>query len=1000
MSIRLRMFLAGVTTAVACGYATPVSAQASFEVRPGSFTMATSSDQAGAHADLATSFAFTRNATGSVEGLLRNAEVVAPIGFAGYPAGVKTCSPEDLQLEECPIDTQIGTLEIVLQLLEANPRFDIVALLPLYNVTPTPTETGVYGFTYNGVISGYIVLKLGPDYKVHAILKNVTTATELVRQTLTVWGVPADSSHDAQRGTHFSCVQYGESETFVQDQERCQGGGNEAKEDPVPYLVNPTHCGNEPLEAKMVNVESWEGEKAEDASTTIGPFTGCEKLKFPPSIGLIPEESHVTEPTGYNVDLRVPQSEGAEGLGTADLRDAVVALPVGTVLSPSAATGLGTCSEAQIGLGTEQPVECPNDSKLGEVSVVTPALTGELKGALYLGAPASGVIRKPPFMAYLTFAGHGVLVKIRGTVTPNPVTGQVVTTFDENPELPFSELKLLLNGGSRATVANPHVCGEYHAESDMTPWTEPFEGDVTQLSLPFAVTGCEAPRFDPSFSASTLSNQAGGYSTMRVFFSREDADEELGGLTVTMPPGVSGNIAKVSACPEPQAAEGTCGPESQVGEVTAGAGPGPEPIFIKGGKVFLTGPYDGAPFGLTIDVSETAGPLDLGEGVCNCQVVRATVNINPITAQITVSNGALPTIKDGIPFQVKSVDVDINRPEFIFNPTDCEPMSVNGTLSSVQSTLAQVSSHFQVTNCEALGFKPSFSASTSGTTSRTDGASLSAKLSYPNVGGHSILAGGYANIAKVKVDLPKQLPSRLSTLQKACTQVVFAANPSNCPAASRIGYGKATTPIFPGSLTGPAFFVSNGNAKFPELIIVLQGDNVTIDLHGETFINSEGVTSTTFATVPDVPVGTFQIVLPEGPQSALAANGNLCTSELVMPTHFLAQSGAEYDQNTPIAVTGCKAAISVVRHKVKGKQATIDVRVPSAGKLSASGLGLSRAVRSVGAAGNVDVTLILTKQEGAFLARHRDRQLAVSIKLIFTPRHGKALASSVTVMLG
>ncbi|MGH2852878.1 MAG: hypothetical protein ACRDLF_01635 [Solirubrobacteraceae bacterium] len=661
------------------------------------------------------------------------------------------------------------------------------------------------------------------------------------------------------------------------------------------------------MEAELANVESWEGEKAENVKAKIGPFTGCSSLKFPPTIAVTPEEPQATLPTGYAVDLRIPQSEGAEGIATADLRDATIKMPAGVVLSPSAATGLVSCSEALVGIGTENPVECPNASKLGEVSLVTPALTGELKGFLYLGGPPSGVITKPPFTVYLTLEGHGVLVKIRGTAVPDPVTGQITTTFDENPELPFSELKVQLNGGSRATVANPSACGEYHAESVLTPWTSPFGENAEPSSFPFQITGCQPPRFAPSFAASTLSNQAGGYSTFRVTFSREDADQDLAGLTVTTPPGLSGNLSKIPLCGEPEAGLGTCPAVSQIGEVTAGAGPGPEPVFIKGGKVFLTGPYQGAPFGLSIAVSEKAGPLDLGTGPCDCEVVRATVNIDPHTAQITVSNGALPTMKDGIPFQVKSVDVDINRPEFTFNPTSCAPMSVNGTLSSTQGMTSQQAYHFQATNCAALAFNPAFKVSTSGKTSRANGASLDAKLSFPTTP-----QGTEVNIAKVKVELPKRLPSRLTTLQKACPAAVFEANPANCPAASTVGIAKAVTPILPVPLMGPAIFVSHGGEAFPSLIIVLQGYGVTVDLVGTTFISKAGITSSTFKTVPDVPVGTFELYLPEGPHSALAANGNLCTGKpLLMPTEFVAQDAPVapvIHQSTKIAVTGCPKA--------------------------------------------------------------------------------------------
>ncbi len=453
-------------------------------------------------------------------------------------------------------------------------------------------------------------------------------------------------------------------------------------------------------------------------------------------------------------------------------------------------------------------------------------------------------------------------------------------------------------------------------------------------------------------------------------------------------------------CGEPQAAEGTCPQSSQIGEVTAGAGPGPEPYFIKGGRVYLTGPYRGAPFGLSIAVPEKAGPIDLGTGACDCEVVRATVAVNPLTAQVTVHNGALPTIKDGIPFQVKEVDVDINRPEFIFNPTDCEPMGVTGTLTSIPGMSANVSSRFQATDCAALGFKPGFAVSTSGKTSRADGASLTARLTYPNVGGHSVLASGLANIAKVKVDLPKQLPSRLTTLQKACTAATFEANPAGCPAASIVGRARALTPIFPVPLEGPAYFVSYGDAKFPELVVVLQGYGVTIDLHGETFINKAGITSSTFAAVPDAPVGSFEITLPQGKYSALAGNGNLCASKLVMPTTFTAQTGQVIQQNTPIAVTGCKATITVKRHKAKGAKASITVAVPTGGRLTASGPGLSGASARAAKAGSVTLTLALSKQERHMLARHPGHQLAAHVSLRFTSSHGKALTSSTTVLVG
>jgi len=923
---RLKTLLAGMAIALACALAIPVAAQAAephppFSIKPGSFHVTTSSDQAGAHADLTTSFAFSEDAAGGVGALPRNAEVVYPLGITGYPANIKTCDPVQLQLEICPSDAQVGTLELAFRVFPGNTtRF----LLPLFNMVPPPNEAAVFGFQLINYASGDIVLSVGPEYRVHARASNIFTGYELLSQSLTVWGVPADPSHNAQRGLNCEYRQNGE--------ENCSGhGGLASNENAVPYLVNPTQCTGAPVQAEVVGLESWQGEKAPVATTDMGPFTGCESLKFAPTISFAPEETSPTAPSGYEGNLKVPQTEGAESLGTADLKDTVIKLPEGVVLSPSAANGLQSCSEAQIGMiegkANAEPAACPAASKLAALSVITPALKEELKGTLFLGGPPAGPITHPPFTVYLTLEGHGILVKIRGSASANPVTGQVTTVFDENPEDPFSQLKIDLTGGSRATFANPSACGPYHAETDLTPWTTPFGADATPSSSPFEITGCQGARFSPSFAASSLSNQAGGYSTLRVTGTREDSDEDLGGLAVTTPPGLSGNLSKVPLCQEPQASQGTCGPASQIGEVTAGAGPGPEPYFIKGGRVYVTGPYGGAPFGLTVDVSEKAGPFDLGSGPCDCEVVRASVNIDPHTAQITVDNPTLPQGKYGIPFQVKSINVDINRPEFVFNPTSCDPLSVTGTLSSTQGIATPVSSHFQATNCAALKFQPKFAVSTQGKTSRANGASLTAKLTYPNTP-----QGTQANIASVKVELPKRLPSRLTTLQKACTAAQFEANPAGCPVASIIGRARAITPILPVPLEGPAYFVSHGGEAFPSLEVVLQGDNVTVDLVGTTFISKSGITSSTFKTVPDVPVGSFELVLPEGKYSALAANGNLCTSKLVMPTAFVAQNGAEIHESTKIGVTGCpptRPKVKAVKHKqkkAKAKKASADRR--------------------------------------------------------------------------
>jgi hypothetical protein len=275
------------------------------------------------------------------------------------------------------------------------------------------------------------------------------------------------------------------------------------------------------------------------------------------------------------------------------------------------------------------------------------------------------------------------------------------------------------------------------------------------------------------------------------------------------------------------------------------------------------------PFGLSIVNPAKAGPFDLGK-----VIVRAKIEVDPHTAALTVTTDQIPHILDGIPLQIKHVNVLIDRPGFTFNPTNCSAMKLTGTISSVEGATAAAEAPFQISNCAALKFAPKFAVSTNGKTSKANGASLSVKLTYPNAP-----FGTYANIAKAKVSLPKQLPSRLTTLQKACTAAVFDQNPANCPAASIVAQAKAMTPLLPVPLTGPAYFVSHGGEAFPDLTVVLKGSgayDITVDLVGSTQIKN-GVTTSTFKAVPDAPVSSFELNFPQGPHSALAANADRTT---------------------------------------------------------------------------------------------------------------------------
>jgi hypothetical protein len=647
-------------------------------------------------------------------------------------------------------------------------------------------------------------------------------------------------------------------------------------------------------------------------------LTGCEKLNFSPSITVTPDGTEGSTPTGLNVDLHVPQesTENPVGLAEADVKNTTVALPAGVQVSPSAADGLLACPEAQIDLHDAERASCPLSSKIGTVEIDTPLLPEPLTGSVFLASQDAN-----PFGSLLALyivaenQRYGVLIKVAGEVTPNPVTGQLVTTFKETPQLPFSDFKLDFFGTDRAPLTTPAACGTYTTETSIEPWSgtgAAAPSSKFQITSGPAGAPCQSPQpFTPGFQSGSTNLQAGAFTPFTLTMSRPDGDQTLSRVEMLMPPGLLGTLSNVKLCAEPQASQGTCGEESLIGHTVVSAGLGNDPYTVTGGKVFITTGYKGAPYGLSIVNPAVAGPFNLGT-----VVVRAAIYVDPHTAALRIVSDSLPTILDGIPLQIQHVNVTIEREKFTFNPTDCDKMQIVGTLTSSEGAVTQVATPFQVTNCATLAFDPKFAVSTSGATSRSKGASLHVRLTYPT--------GPYdANIAKVKVDLPKQLPSRLTTLQKACPAATFDANPAACPAASIVGKAKATTPVLPVPLEGPAYFVSHAGEEFPNLIVVLQGYGTTVDLVGDTYINPKtNVTSSTFGSVPDVPVGSFELTLPEGKYSALAANVNLCKSKLAMPTAFVGQNGAEIHQSTPIAVTGCAKAKKTKAKKAKARHKT------------------------------------------------------------------------------
>jgi hypothetical protein len=590
------------------------------------------------------------------------------------------------------------------------------------------------------------------------------------------------------------------------------------------------------------------------------------------------------------------------------------------------------------------------------VEVDTPLVDHPLPGSVFLAAQGDN-----PFgsliAVYLTVDDpvSGVVVKLAGRVDLDPVTGQLTVTVRENPQLPFEDFKVDLFDGPRAPLVTPPGCGSFVSTGEFDSWARP--GSMVADESPFTVSvgvgggscaGGGLPPFAPRVTAGTLNNTAGSYSPLSLRLSRGDGEQDITGFSLRLPAGLTANLSGIPFCSDEAIAGATgrsgtaeeaapsCPSGSLIGHSSVGAGVGSSLVWVSG-RVYLAGPYDGAPFSVVDVTPAKAGPFDLGT-----VVVREALRIDPQSTIVTVqpaTAGSIPRILDGIVLHIRDIRISVDRSLFTLNPTSCDRMSVSATLtgsgpdpaSPVDDVPVTLASPFQAADCPALKFKPFFTASTSGKTSRKNGAGLTVKLNFASAGG-----GREANIHAVKVELPKQLPSRLKTLENACPAATFAANPAGCPEGSRVGTATALTPIVPVALAGPAYFVSHGGAKFPELIMVLQGYGLTIQLNGETFIDKNGVTSSTFHSVPDQPVTSFELSLPAGPGSALAANTNLCAitntvlskkkvsvtvngrkrrltrtvkktvpGVLRMPTQFIAQNGMTLDQNTPIAVTGC-----------------------------------------------------------------------------------------------
>jgi hypothetical protein len=881
------------------------------------------------------------------EGNVKEVRVDLPPGISVNPFATPQCKLSELEHSACPPDTQVGEVKLTAHL-------NLVELLgqpvgatftppntPVYNMEPPPGKPLEAAFkvalfeTVVHIVGG---IDTTGDYHEFFTIKEIPPSPELVESRLIFFG-------------------------------KTLGPGGT-----LPFITMPSTClGPQKTFLKVVSYENQEETKS--FTTPVGA-TGCEKIPFAPAVKVLPSTTAQSDrPDGVTVKVEVPQNPSPESIDSSMLKDAHVVLPEGMTLNPAAANGLEACTDAQFGKGTNNPVSCPSGSQIGTDTIETPDLPpGSLTGAVFVGQPLSNDPQSGnEYRIFIDAEAprYGVSVRLEGKVSANAGTGRLTTAVLENPQVPFSDFILNFSAGAHTPLANPLVCGPATTNSSFTPYSgNPAAEPLMAFLVDFDGKGgaCPSPLPFALGQGSASAPATGGANTSFTFsLLRGEGQQYLSKLTTTLPPGLLGKIPAVTLCGEPQAEKGECAPASQIGTAAVSVGAGPTPLAL-GGNVYLTGPYAGAPYGLSVVVpAEKIGPYNYGR-----IVTRATINVDPFTSRIVIAS-QLPTIVGGAPLRLSTLSVTTNRPNFMINPTNCDPLATTTTLTSTLGAIQSLSSPFQATGCGALAFKPKFTASSNAKTSRANGAILVVKVAYP--------AGPQANIKSVLATLPKQLPSRLSTLNHACPEAIFNANPAACPALSSVGTATVRTPVLPNKLTGTAVFVSHGGASFPDLDLVLKGDGVTVILVGNTNI-SKGVTTSNFASLPDVPISSFELRLPTGRNSVLTAIGSVCKRPLAMPTTITAQNGKVIKQNTKIAVSGCP--IIVLRHRVRAHRAIITVKVPAAGRVSAGGSNLKTVSRHPRKAQNVTIEAPLSAAGLRRLALHR--RLTVRVRLGFVPK--------------
>jgi hypothetical protein len=843
-------------------------------------------------------------------GDMRSARALLPPGFYGNPEAAPACPRQEFEggIPNCSDNTQVGVLRAVVAGLSEVEG-------PIYNVNPPHGIAAELGFSSPAglVVHQYATLDTEHEYRFHVVASDIPLGVTTVTET--IWGTPADPAHDPERGGSL------------------QGAASDAPL--LPYLTLPVNCRNPLTTLLQADSVLAPGVFAQieapivDAGGNPTPMTGCESVPFEPTIAAKPTTRLAESPSGLDFELHLPNKglTNPEALAETEPEKIEVTLPEGVTLNPSASEGIGICSEAQYKAeqAFSSPAEgCPDESKLGSIDIHTPLISEQIEGSLYLAKPYENPFGSL-FAIYLVARGpgHGILVKQAGKVEPDPKTGQLITTFEGLPALPYSNIHLHFREGGRAPLVSPPSCGEYRTVARLFPAAEP--DTPYTASAPFTVErgadGGACPSgalpFNPGFAAGSINNNAGAYSPFYMGLTRRDGDQDLTKFSSVLPPGVVGRLAGTAQCPvaaiaqarSRQGAHGgqeerehpSCPASSEIGHVLAGAGVGAVLTYVPG-KIYLSGPLNGAPLSVVAIVPAVAGPFDAGT-----VVTQEALRINPLTAEVEAdgsSSDPIPHILRGIPLKVRDLRVFVDKPDFTLNPTSCDPSAAKATIwsggfdvfSALDDSPHSLETRYQAASCASLGFKPHLSLSLKGGTRR---------------GAHPALTGAYrprkgdANTSALVLTLPHSAFLDQAHIRTICTRVQFAADGGagrGCPQGAIYGKAKAYTPLLEDPLEGPVFLRSS-NHNLPDFVASLHG---IVDVEAVARIDSKnGGIRASFDTIPDAPL-TKVLVQMQGAKKGLIVNStNLCRGSHKADAHFVGHNGKRASRRPAVGASGC-----------------------------------------------------------------------------------------------